>query len=590
MSGARWMKIRSLLLAVLVGLLVPLAVAGPAQAAGARQDCAEAPTPERPGSGMVGDIDAPQGNGEPNSVYAQYSYAGLVWYVYDDNCGPLSKNITDPSTTVDTWLGNQLFNVGKNIVGATNSLHYTLLNGGVLGKLNDQIGQAADNVFNNIYAQLFSLFMLILAVLLFRSIWKGDLATVSRRTFWAFAGMWLAASTFVLVSNYGRIDDLIVTTTTGISTGFVDPNEDRVVREILPTELHTKVVYENWLRGEFDSPDSPEATQYGRELLDAQAWTWSDLVTARDADNAAEQAKKDKYKEIAGKLGPSSGTFQGTDGSRTGAGFLAMFQSIVFSLFQLLAKLAVLLAQLLLRILTLTAPVIGLVALIQPDLLRKVGRAVGTVILNVLVLAVLAGIHFRFLQLIFSEQAGISLLLQMLLAGIVTVVFLIVGRPMRRMWQMIEVSATGSVSSGGPLSRLRQRKSEVGRPQEEFWEQVRGAEMDATGPRSGHARPRPETRGPVIATATRRPRYSERDEPGSSRRAAELSSSRPPLSLPAGATPPESQSVRQITPPPARPEPPLAEVEVVDGQEVHVVYDPTRGHQAIRRSQPPNRS
>ena len=174
-----------------------------------QQDTSCAPFPERPGAGMVGAIDPPQGNGlrggkdsgvpytdekYPNSPYRDHGYAGMTWHVYDPNCKqPLS--ISDPSVTIDTWAGNELFNIGKNIVGATNSLHYTLYNGGVLGGLNQQIGAAADSIFDNIYMQLFSIFMLILAILMFRQIWKGDLASVSKRGLFALGGMWLAAST-----------------------------------------------------------------------------------------------------------------------------------------------------------------------------------------------------------------------------------------------------------------------------------------------------------------------------------------------------------------------------------------------------------
>src|SRR5256885_12221182 len=207
-----------------------LIVTAPAMA---QDGCAQAPNPERPGAGMVGALDPPQGNGEKDSPYLNYGYAGMVWHVYEDNCGPLST-ITNSSTTIDTWAGNELFSMGKNIVGATNSLHYTLLNGGVLGGLNDKIGKAADAVFDNIYMQLFSLFMVVLAVLMFRQIWRGDFATVSKRALFALGGMWLAASTLVLVSNYNRIDDAIVKTTTGIQAGFVDPDENRIVRHVLP--------------------------------------------------------------------------------------------------------------------------------------------------------------------------------------------------------------------------------------------------------------------------------------------------------------------------------------------------------------------
>ncbi|OLR90191.1 hypothetical protein [Actinokineospora bangkokensis] len=585
------------------------------------------PNPERPGAGMVGALDPPQGNGEAGSAYIDYGYAGMVWHVYDDSCGGLvPQGVSDPGATIDTWVGNELFNVAKNIVGATNSLHYTLLTGGVLGGLNEQIGKAADAVFNNVYAQLFSVAALVLAVLMFRQIYSGDLASVSKKALFALAGMWLAASGAVLVSQYDRIDDLIVRTTTGIQAGFVDPQEDRVVRHVLPTELHDKIVYENWERGEFGSPDSPQAEQFGRRLLDAQAWKREDLINGRDADNAAEQAKKNDYKAIATSLGPATGYFKGTDGSRTGAGILALFQSIVYSLFQLFAKLAVLLAQLLLRILALTAPVIGLVALIHHDILRKVGRAVGAVVLNVLVLAMLAGVHFKFLELIFNPDAGLSLLTQMLLAAAVTIVFFLVGRPTRRMWQMLELSVNAAGASmptagGGIFSRFRRGKFDGPTPQDEFWETVRdgeAADRDALVTTSGR-RPRPEASNPITATAERTDARPRRQSAiGGSRPLIEpaQSGSGALVVSPGRGTPgtqivvgeggsrvvdispvadrgwdrgedavvvPSMVSRRSeglsapAEPAPAPATPRSAEVEMVQGRPVHVVYRPSRG-------------
>ena len=88
----------------------------------------------------------------------------------------------------------------------------------------------------------------------------------------------------------------------------------------LPRRTLHEVIYENWLRGEFGKPDAPQATQFGRKLLDAQSWTVDDITNGKDADNNAEQAKKDQYKSIATQLGPATGYFKGTDGSRIGAG------------------------------------------------------------------------------------------------------------------------------------------------------------------------------------------------------------------------------------------------------------------------------
>jgi len=627
---------RGAALLVVAGLLGLSTLIGTPAMAQPADDTSCAPFPERPGAGMAGAIDPPQGNGLrggkgsdvpytdekfPNSPYRDHGYAGMIWHVYDPNCNePLS--ISNPSTTIDTWAGNELFNIGKNIVAATNSLHYTLYQGGVLGGLNDQISKAASAVFDNVFVQLFSIFMLILAVGMFRQIWRGDLASVSKRTLWAFGGMWLAASTLVLVNNYDAIDRMIVETTTGIQNGFEDPGRDDVQQHVLPNELHTRVVYENWLRGEFGKPDDPKAIEFGRRLLADQAWTRDDLVSGRDGNDQAEAAKRADYQKIYDELGATQGYFTGTEGSRTGAGFLGFFQAIVYSFFQFLAKLAVLLAQLLLRIFTLAAPVIGLVALIHHDILRKVGRAVGAVVLNVLILAVLAGIHFRFLQMIFGPDVHLSMLTQMLLAGIVTVVFLMVGRPFKRMWQMVELSvgAVGASvpTAGGLFSRFRRRKGTAAErgPQDEFWDNLRdeeqAGEIATTGGRL--RRPRPEATGPVTATAER---LDNRRTTLPGGRAAIAGAGASPVLMPAGvpqrhgpaeALPASSRVVDtapvtgqdwgedavvvpsrvsdrrgeaasrfESLPAPRQSAPRPADVEMVAGRPVHVVYRPSRG-------------
>jgi hypothetical protein len=124
---------------------------------------------------------------------------------------------------------------------------------------------------------------------------------------------------------------------------------------------------------------------------------------------------------------------------------------------------------------------------------------------------VLAGIHFRFLQMIFGPDVHLSMLTQMLLAGIVTLVFLMVGRPFKRMWQMVELSvgAVGASvpTAGGLFSRFRRGKGTAAQrgPQDEFWDNLRdeeqAGEIATTGGRL--RRPRPEATGPVSATAER---------------------------------------------------------------------------------------
>ncbi|GLY68222.1 magnesium transporter [Amycolatopsis taiwanensis] len=493
-------RLPALIAAALLFGLQAVAFAPSASAAA----CGEAPNPERPGAGMVGALDPAQGQGEAGSAYIDYGYAGMVWDTYQTDCGPLS-GIASPNSTIDTWAGNQLFNVAKNIVGATNSLHYTVMEGGLLNPIYNAVKSGAEKVYNNIYAQLFGLAALLLAIIMFRNIWRGDLSSVSKRGIYALAAMWLAASSLAMLRYFDPIDNAIVQTTTNIQAGFVD-STDRVVRHVLPTDLHTHVVYDNWLRGEFGSPDASQAQQFGRPLLDAQAFTWPQLRNGDDANQSVVDGKKAAYKNISTQLGPVSGYFTGEDGSRTGAGFLALAQSLVYALFQLLAKASVLLAQVLIRLFALTAPLIGLVALVHNDILRRVAKVIGGVGFNLLVLSVLAGVHALLLQAIFAAGSSLTILTQMVLAGLVTVLLFLVGRPVRRLWQMVEMSV-GMVGtsipapSGGLFSRFRRKPGPT--PQDEFWQNVRDSE-DGDGERpalSGGGRFRPEAT--IFASAQR---------------------------------------------------------------------------------------
>jgi hypothetical protein len=597
------------------------------------QDCAEAPNPGRPTDGMVAALDAPRpSHGLPGSVYGQYAYAGQVWHVYDDNCGIVGKAITDPNTTIGTWMGNQLFDIGKNFVAATNGVHYALAYDELMGPLDDAIDGATKLFYDNVYVKWFGLAAVILAVLLFRYIWRGDLATVSRKGMWALAAMWVATSFILVGPLYKEIEQRFLTKTTQIQAGFLADDAPESDLHTLPNALHDRVVYRNWLRGEFGSEDAAEAKQYGPELLAAQAWTKFD--TTDTVDRAALDAKKAKYKEIAGKLTATKGYFTGNDGSRTGAGFLGLFQGIVYSVFQLFAKLGVLLAQVLLRIFLLATPLIGLIAILYHDLLRKVARAAAAVVLNVLVLAALAGMHVLLLNAIFSAGDSLPTIAMMALAALITVIFFVIGRPVRRMWQMVELSvgAVGAaMPSAGPgvFSRFR-RKGEQRTPQDEFWDNVRDGEHDEPVVRRDGRRPRPEAANPVAASAERMDRRGPAGAGnaaiGGSQAllgAASAGGGLPSARGPAGALPPAQGRSRIVDTAPVAdpvwdrgedsvivpsrvvahrqrddvtvydPQPVVgprpADTEMVAGRPVHVIFRPSRGLEVRDNNPPPRR-
>ncbi|MGH3919486.1 MAG: hypothetical protein ACRDSG_10710 [Pseudonocardiaceae bacterium] len=449
-------------------------------------DCKDAPNPERPGAGMVGAIDpTPLQAGTPGSVYHEVGYAGLVWHTYDLGCGP--SGLRNPNAVIDTWTGSLLFNIGKAVVGATNGLHYALADGGLLAPLNDLIVSGTVALYDTVYAPWFGLIAVLLAIVLFRSIWRGDLATVSKRAAWALAGIWLASATYLTPLLYTQVlDGVLVEGSNQVRTGFL--NEVGIEqRDALPTLLHDQIIYHNWLRGVFGSPDGPQAEQLGRDLVRAQAFTKQEIADgADDPQSGVAERKKQEYKAIAERTGSSYGYFQGVDGNRIGVGILAALQSVMFGLFQFLAQAALLLAQVLLRVVILLGPVIGLIAILHHELLRGVGRVVGAALLNVVVLSALAALH--------------------------TLVMLLVSRPVRRMWQMMELSvgAVGGALPAAPpgvLARLRRRRAGAEpTPSERFWEETRGTEADQgapTGDPAPGSRVRPESGVPVVVVAER---------------------------------------------------------------------------------------
>jgi hypothetical protein len=590
---------------IVVGAVLAMQALIGSPAMAAPTDCA--PNPERPGAGMVGALDPPTSQGEKDSIYYQYGYAGLTWHFYDPNCGSISS-MTSPSATIDTWLGNELFNVTKVMVGATSGLHYAILGNYLVAPLDNLVETGSKAMYNGVFAPLLALAALGLGILLFRQIWQGDLASISKRTMWALAGLWLASASYLTPLVYTEVlDKVLIFGTSELQNGFLQ-EVGLGDNDALPTMLHNNVVLRNWERGEFGSPDAPQATQFGKDLVGAQAFSIDEKNQGKDGDPNNSNAKKQAYVDIRGKLGSATGYFDGTDGSRTGDGFLALFQALVFTLFQLLAKAAILLAQVLLRIVVLTGPLIGLASIVFPDLLRKIGRAAGAALLNVVVISALAGLDTLILTWIFDPAHNLSLLTQMLLAGLVTVAFFMIGKPGRRMMQMVQLSvgAMGSQlagSSGGLWARMRGRAGGQTPAQEAFWENVREGEHlppEIAAAQRGGRRYRPEANS-IQATAQRLDVNGTELTAGNTRAlqaggggAAALPSGGGGMVGPVASrtvdTPPvvdrswerrgedavivPSQVVSGQRP---QVEPRRAEVEVIAGRPVHMIYRPSRG-------------
>ncbi len=484
-------------LGVVAALLTAGAVVG-SPALAAPFDCKSPPEPDRPATGLVGSLDpAPIGVGTPGSVYDEVGYAGQVWYTYDLGCGP--DGVRDASATTDTWLGNQVFNVAKFLVGGVNWAHYLIQRGSdLLSPLDNVIRQGTSAMYHAVFTTWVGLVLLVLAVILLVLAARGDLARQALRTSVALAALAIAAAAYLAPLNWSKAaDSLVLDGVTTMQDGFLS-QLGTGDKDTLPTVLVDQVIYNNWLRGEFGSPDVPQAQQLGRDLLRAQTFTKREVAQGQDGPSQV-QAKKDQFTAIAGKMGDRYPYFQGKSGSRLGAGVLALVQALCLALFQLLSKVLVLVAMLVIRLLVMTAPAVAVLALLKPEVLPAVLKLGGAAVVNALLVGGLAGLHALLVVSLFKPGSGVDTWLALLVTGVVTVILWAVARPFRRLVSIVtltrdQVSGFLPQPGGGPMSgvmaRLRAGRQDR---QEQWWGERRSRFSDA-GPGAGErAGERPET-------------------------------------------------------------------------------------------------
>jgi hypothetical protein len=464
-------------------------------------DCKEAPEPDRPGTGLVGSLDPPTlSAGEPGSIYNEVGYAGLVWHNYDLGCAGTAVN---PASTTDTWLGNQAFNVAKFAVGGVNWSHYLIAGGGdLLAPLDGVIRDATVAMYQAVFTTWIGPALVVLAVTLLVLALRGDLAQQAQRVAFALAALMVGSAAYLTPVDWAKAaDGLLLNGITQMQEGFLS-QVGLGDRDTLPTVLVDRVVYDNWLRGEFGSPEVPQAQQFGRDLLHAQTFTKQEVAEGRDNAELAEQ-KKAAFTTLAGQMGDRYTYFQGKSGSRVGVGVLAVIQAACIALFQLLSKVLVLTALLLLRLMVMTAPAIAVVAVLKPEILPALLRVAGAAIVNTIVVGALAGLHALLVVTLFRPNSGIDLWLALLVTGVVTVVLWAVARPFRRLVSMVSLTNEqfGGIVPGagtGPMSRVwrRIRGGADDDRQSRWWDERRAAAEGF----AGYSAARPEAE-PVVAQA-----------------------------------------------------------------------------------------
>lgn len=441
-------------------------------------NCTIEPEPERPGAGVVGLIDPPTaGVGLPDSVYNDYSYAGLVWHTYGTGCGGLVA----PGAEVDTWLGNQLFSAAKILVGTANWAHYEVEDGiSGLQVVDGFVRDGVNVMWESVFVRWVAVALLGLSVILLVQSMRGDLAGVTRYVAATVLALSAAGAAFLAPATWTTgIDEFVYDATREIQRGFLpDAN-----RDTFPTLLHDHVVWENWQRGEFGSL-SPTADQFGRELLNTQAFSKWEVLEAPEGLEGGQaildqrDAKMARFAEISEELGGAKPYFQGIAGSRVGIGFLALFESLALTLFPLLAKATLLLALLIIRLLLILMPGIAVIGIVRPQVLPNVLRVGGAAVVNALIMAGLAGLHFFVVNGLLGPSSPIAIFPALILIILITLVFWAIGRPVRRLVTMARMAGSQIGLEHDPNVRLRRTIRRQGRRARGGWRRGGGGDNE----------------------------------------------------------------------------------------------------------------
>ncbi|SFE68851.1 hypothetical protein SAMN04487819_1252 [Actinopolyspora alba] len=443
-----WLRVppwvaRAFVLAATLGLVAVSALTGP-MARAAPFDCAAPPPIDYPGFGLTGKLDpygVKIGSGQSGTSYDLYGYAGQVWHTYDIGCGGEARN---PMVPTMTMLSNGLFNVAKDAVALTNGLHYLLVNDETFNWLNDVVKAVSGSLFEGVFSVWVPLALLILGAVLLWHGAKSDNAGAAKRLTWGIIGFWMAASAALLPVTYNDFfRGYLVDMTATAQSGFVDSdNWDR--RDMWPSTVTQTVVYENWLAGEFGKADSELAKQYGKQLLDAQACAKREWLRDGECD---QDAKGEKFEDIASQVEEADAyaysVLKGEEyWPRMGAATVAAFQGVYIVVFQIVAKMIIILSLVMIAILIFLLPITGLIGMINPETLKGNIKVFGTAFVNAIMMGLLSGLHIR---LVVWATNNLGFLSQSVFLLLVTILLLMIARPIKRMKSMI--SATMQVAN-----------------------------------------------------------------------------------------------------------------------------------------------
>jgi hypothetical protein len=412
--------------------------------------CREAPTAEAPGGGLSGyflDPPAPPPTGDPFaenptvSVYEVYGFAGLRFNTYDLGCG---GSVTDPGAAVGTTVANWIFEAPKAGAALTSALTKIAFNPGFLDIFDGLLLNVTDVLRRTIFDSYIGIVLTAVGFGILFKARRGSLSAVGSAVGWALLVMVIATVLFRFPVEAGRAADDTVT----VALGAVNSGLNGVVgTEGKPEDqaagnMHRAILYEQWLTGTFGKANSETARKYGPVIFDAQALTWTEDTLRGEERKAVVEAKAKRWEEAASKVEDEDpDAYAYLTGARSegriGAVFIALFALICAAPFLVISALLVLGAFLIVRLAVMFSPLLLMLGILLPTVVRGIGNVVGAAVVNSVIFGVGAAFTILSVRVLLDPASALPTWLALLLVALFSVVMFTVLRPFRRLTRMV---------------------------------------------------------------------------------------------------------------------------------------------------------
>jgi len=359
--------------------------------------CKTPPTPQPPGQGMSGWAEikpapppapaAAFGAHPASTEYVQYGYAGLVWSTYDQGCVD-----TNFGTMIDTSFGDLFMGGAKVIVAVDNTVHTWASGPSWMNALTPLVTGANGALYKALFVTWAAVALMIVGLSVILRAHRSDMPSALTLSAWALLIIGLVSGVVAAPAWAGQqASALMGSTLNALDAGFVGPGGQANAAQAHDSLTVSSVLYPAWLRGEFGDPASPIAQQYGPQLFQAQALTWSQAAASPQQIAATDKAEEAKWGHIASQVQSASpqayAAIQGNANSRIGAGVLALLTAAIVCGFDLIASLVVIVALLGVLAGVIMLPALGVVGMHHG--MRHLITGLGSRILGMLINGVL---------------------------------------------------------------------------------------------------------------------------------------------------------------------------------------------------------